>query len=796
MSTLLTRRIFRQLLSNKTLVFRGCLRSHRLPVGKITESRRTLLDLATVLQTSRKPQGPETPLGLSELLELEKRKRMRARLPSPESVKHALTQFIHAKCSRARAIGQVVMDNEARLLLDGLHYVLESSEDQRTPIQFFRPFAKAGIQLFPSANSLTEAHMELFALIYEQRPYEISESESQSISVTYCALLCRLGKRKEAQELVLELEQQPQISGDSGTSSPREAKWFMPHWRIIIEAAASSGSAAEIHRIYDLMHQRGLDRSGGVKCTMLKAAIRHGDMDGMHKWWQEWKYWSAMQSPSSHPRHSARQRNFALTVQQLLKLCVERKNLVFGQEIVREVAQGNPDKLIWDGIIQFAAASGKDVDDISRLLKSMPGDTAPDSATINGLVEVAVANGDHLLAERFTALAQDHGISPDVKSCILQIDNRTHMDDLDGALEAYKNMQACDYDGHEDVPAINRLIVALCNGQRHSFETVMELAAGLSTRKAQFEPATVSTLAILHLCREEAQDFADLLYTHAFSLTSAGRTSVCKSLVDHAVDDSTDTETAWLIYTVLEDVFHELPRDQRTRLLAHFFSRSSPSKAVRVLSDMRAHSRLDVIPTPDTYTTALLCAGKHGEIDDLEVVHNQLRLDFRIDMTTQVRNALMLAYTACRCPNEALTYWDDIENSVEGPTYNSLHIVFRACEYAEKGNAKARELWCKLVDMGVDLDPSLWASYAAAIVSDGDVTAVTRELDQAHEKGEVEIDSFILASLFMGAPNPLKQKEVEAWARGYYPRAWAKLVVEEGEFNERVVVNVDRSMSP
>ncbi|KAK3068175.1 hypothetical protein LTR53_014461 [Teratosphaeriaceae sp. CCFEE 6253] len=100
--------------------------------------------------------------------------------------------------------------------------------------------------------------------------------------------------------------------------------------------------------------------------------------------------------------------------------------------------------------------------------------------------------------------------------------------------------------------------------------------------------------------------------------------------------------------------------------------------------------------------------------------------------------------------------------------------------------------------MRVDLDPAMWASYVAALAGNGDTEVAISALEEADGKGEVDVDAFVLGSLFMALPGTDKQGAVEEWARRKYPTQWKELEetgVEEAEDGMRAF-GIDRSLAP
>jgi hypothetical protein len=547
-------------------------------------------------------------------------------------------------------------------------------------------------------------------------------------------------------------------------------------WQAVLHGCALANDKIGVEYTLKLLQARGLAENFEAYMAMFVYRLHGHDASAVEDWY--FKFKSAAEQRRAHPK-------LRWALRQVLQWCLSNEELELGHKIVRESLGNDPSKQIWDTVFVWAAGTGKGADEISRMLDVMEASNRskadkkqwrlPDVDTINGLVEFAVTKNDPYMAERFIILGQARGIDPNASTYVLQMQYRLNVKDLDGALTAYKNLQAANPSSSEDGPTVNKLIIALCKSKRHDFDTIMNVAADLSDRQLRFEAETVSSLALLHLSRDELHDVIDLLNTHSFHFSSAKRESIRNSIVEYCKDQTTTTPRAWDAYCILRSIFDETPRPQRTQLMEEFFRRERPDMAVHVFNAMRAHSRSDTYPTTDTYVSAFLNAAKIKDLESLEVIHNQLKLDYNIDPTTYLRNALIIGYTGCGQPRRGLSQWDDIVASKEGPTYNSIHIALRACERSPFGDIKAKDIWAKLRRMKIDLDQSLWASYAGALVGNGDVGTAIDIIEQAEKDNEVEIDAFLLGSMYNGAPGETKRVDVEEWAKERYPGAWSEL---------------------
>lgn len=725
--------------------------------------------------------------GLDKMMELEKMTRLKARLPPPEDVVRALRAFSLHK----RNTGTAIADNQARLLLQSLQYgdsaSARSSGEPAIRISLLQDLVEALLSTIRQQRIMRE-HVDLAKELHTRLQGAKLRYDALATRC-YATCLSRTGEAALAEELVLSLEQRKNLSEDS-VGRRMQRTWM---WAAVLEGFTARDDKVGVSRVLGAIKQRGLDDHRAIPAAMLQYAMRRQRPEEVAHWWRKYCTSGGLE-----------ELDFSITelqVGDVLEWCLAHEHLSLGHSIVKDLTQKSPPKRIWDAIFVWAAGTGKGVEEIGRMIDVMlqsGEDREPDADTINALVEYATNNNDPYMAERFISLGRDRGIDSNAKTYALQMSYRLRVGDLDGALTAYKTLQTMDLSSNEDIPTVNKLIVALCNSKRHDFDTVMNIAADLSDRRARFEPLTVANLSLVHLNRDEVHDVVDLLNTHAFHYSSIERAIVRDALLQYTLSIETPIARSWDAYTILRNIFDELDRNARTDVMTSFFTRERPDMAVNVFNHMRFHSREDTMPVVDTYISAFLGAARLKDLESLEVLHNQLKLDVNINQTTRLRNALMIAYTACERPRKALSFWDNIIASREGPTYESIHIAFRACERANFGDVKAREIWAKLRKMKIDLDSTLWASYVAALAGNGDAGSGAKALEEGEKNGEVVVDKFILGSLFDAAPGFVKQGEVEEWAKAIYPGVWAEVdslgweVLED----ETRRVRIDRSVTP
>lgn len=769
--------------------------------------------------------------GVEKMMEYVKMKKMDARLPPPGEVADALSQFFQYKYQKNRQIE----DTQAELAAKSLQYYLDAraaGEPERSTRSMVKPLEKAS-KILKRTASPTASHVQLAFLVYDAISVILPQRRSRA-AVAYVSALAMSGRAHEARQFVLQLQSQDdstaQESGvvddedlqnseasDEAVSSSKTPYALPLLWSEVLHGFARQDSEGELLETLDMLRSRGYAKTWSISQSMLEFYLRKDDHDKVRSWFQDFWLQSQQylernlkpkQPVQSHTQIIERSVR-ADVAGKVLRWCMQHDEVAFGHDVVRQVLSETPSKGIWDAVFVWAAGTGKGADEIDRMFtvmesanKKITNSTdwnTPDIATINALVEYATSKSDPYLAERFIAIGKARDIHPDANTYVLQMKYRLKISDVDGALIAYKSLQSMDLSSNEDIPTVNELLVALCNSNRHDFETIMNVAADLSDRKARFEPATATALAILHLNRDEVLDVTDLMNTHAFHYSTNEREIVRRALVAYCLEPQTRLSRVWDAYNVLVDTFDEIARDERTQIMQVFFRRERPDVAVNIFNSMRSHYREDTIPSIDTYVAAFLASAKLRDLDSLEVIHNQLKLDYNIDATTYLLNALMIGYSACGNPRRALTFWEDIVASKEGPTYNSIHIALRACEKAPFGDIRAEKIWAKIRSQNVELDQHLWSSYIAALAGNGNIEKAISVLEEAESKDELEVDAFLVGSLFMGCSGQVPQSDVEVWCKERFPGVWEALEkggVEEDENGMRTLVGIDRTVTP
>ncbi|KAF2835039.1 hypothetical protein M501DRAFT_1008818 [Patellaria atrata CBS 101060] len=758
MPSQLTRLVFRHLLTSQPIYYRGCL--YHLPSVAATGSSRSKLH-APIQQRSlwilsKKPKRPirdaDLDPGLQQILEFSHMERIRARLPPPEKIAISWEKFFKAKEGEKRAI----LDFQAASLYRAYLYLSKSELVAEKPWIRTECLSTAMSVLSRRPRNRSRAHEDLVTTIYNDcmaRP-DIVSYEKQ-IFGNYIIALSHLGATSKALELV------------------NKEKEFIQKYNVgeqtykqLLYGFSEEGNDTDVLEIADDLARNGLF-SRKHQRVLVTHFYEKGDLDKV-------KYWYTKLTDGEPDEY---------TVKSALKACLAANDLTWGRSIIEDLTQRPLTKPLWDTLLIWAAGTGKGVEELDRIMNVMVRtnknigrpDENPDIVTINGLVEFAISKKDPYLAERCTILGQKWNIHPNAQTFILQMQYRISVGDIDGALAAYRKLRAEEVHEDLDGPITNQLIQAMCVPGRYRFTSIMEVVEDVNERKMRFEPDTVSALCVLHLKRDELHDVIDLIQTHAFHFSLEERSKVRDVFVDFCLDPAINTALLWDTYMIFHQLFEETGRDIRMQIMEEFFRRKKGDMAFHVFNHMRQHSRPDTRANRDTYIKALEGMGRAKDIDNLELLNNQLKLDFEIEPDTRLNNALMIAYIACGEPRRAYAFWDQIINSREGPSFNSLKIMFMACEKAPFGEDRAKPVWERIRQMDIDISSDILASYVGALAGNHLHEEVKAFVDAIEDEFGTQPDLKILGTCYNATRSNNQKKGVEEWIKEKYPHVWDEM---------------------
>lgn len=670
-----------------------------------------------MFKSQRKIKAAEVPAGLGLLGTLVKAQHDGLRLPPPKDVAEAVSAFF---LERKADLEDFHVGN----VLNALRYLLDNPKEDGQPWIPYKSMNRMmnKLERYPPVTNGAR-HQALAKLldaeIAKVIDKEVDVKEEFKTLTVYEGLqlpklirvLCIYGASQEARDLAYKTYGKP-----SNKRTPREVKIVGNTWKAVVAGFAKEGNTPELMKTTEMMQGASAAFTSEVQGVLVKYFAERKDLE-------QAKHWYFKPTPQSDDGRGLRE-----ALGPLLTACALCGDTAFGQEVVASLLQRMPDKETWDAIFLWSAAIGKGADEIDRMMNVMVRRNAeerqkkpeapvvqPDVDTINLLVEFSMKKQDSYSAERFVVLGEKRGIFPDEKTYTMQMRYRLSINDIDGARAAYYGLQGQISEDSDCIDAVNKLIQALCRMQQHHFDDIMAIVDDLHERNARLTPETVATLCVLHLQRGEPHDAADLLNMHAHHFSPDQRVVIRKGLASFIMDGQTSTTDAWDAYQMLRNAFPETPRSDRIPLMKEFFARKRSDMACHVFFHMRNSVNEDITANKEVYVTAFTGFARNADAESLELASNQLKIDLNVEMDTQLRNALMLAYAATGDNRRAMNMWAEIGASQEGPTYNSIVIAFRACEGTHNGERHARSIWQRLKEMDVDIDKQIFTAYMSAL---------------------------------------------------------------------------------
>ena len=633
------------------------------------------------------------------MLELSSTLHMKTRPPPPEVLAQAFNDFFRARQNSSNPLEELHVSH-ATNTFEYLQKDYRGVEDFGLSDDDLR-VALIALVYMPKDRKY-ETHKKLARLLFEEYmqrrgSYLVPQwKEVFKYLRPFITILSRGGDSLKARE-TLERYQ------DNGLRKREKSVW-----NEVLRGFAKEKNDEELLHTLDIMQKRKIPFDPIIHEIFMEYYASKDDVAMAKKWYQH--PIEGGEPPTIHTDSS------------VLKLCIRCQELGWGEEIVKSMLARSPDKRAWNTVFLWAAAKGKGVDEIERMMQVMVrrneeigNNERPDIGTINSLVELANVNNDPYTAERYVALGQKWSLQPNAHTYLLQLEYRIRVGDLDGARSAYSKLQSEEIPADLDIPLINKLILALCNAKRQDYDAIMSLVEDLSERKGRFEPETVSALSLLHLQREEIHELVDLLHTHTFHYGLEQRSAIRDVFVNFCLDRSNTTSRAWDSYCIIREIFAETEVDTRTRLMREFFERKRSDMASHVFGHMRQYPTKRQRPRLETYAACFEGIGKAADAESLEMVHNMLKLDSEIEPNTRLYNALMLAYTGCGMADRSLDFWGHIVHSREGPSYNSIQIALMACEALPFGDRRAREIWARLQKFGIEVTREIYTAYIGAL---------------------------------------------------------------------------------
>ncbi|KAG9238436.1 putative complex I intermediate-associated protein 84, mitochondrial [Amylocarpus encephaloides] len=702
----------------------------------------------------RKPKDPDVAPGLEVMLELTKLKKIGARPPPVEDLIAGWNSFITHKLKDTRSS---INDLQAGHLLRVFEHLREERNDGEGYLLGKSDLVQARRIL--KRKSQSGVHIKFSRAIYDELVRRQESDGDDMIELAFA--VAKGGEAASARAILQELQINP--SDESLVSKASRT------WNSVLKGFMYEQNESELVKTAHIMENLGRPYNDVSQMTMVTFFATRDNVE-------ETKRWASNGSPGDPIRPTAG------TLKVLLEFSIRNKEYEWCKDLFRSVIGQGPSKRQWDIIFQWAAGVvGKGVDDVERMMEVMvrrsPDDAQmrPDIMTINGLVKLGISQKDPYLAERYINLGLRRGIHANAETFILQMDYRVEAGDMSGAKAAYDALQSEEILEDEDLPAINKYLRALCSTPNSHHELITSILSDLEARKVRLEPDTTSGVAMMFMEREDERDVYDILQTNTYHYTLEERARIRDKFLEFILDRNRSNARVWDAYDILRNIFDETNATVRTQLMNEFFDRGRSDMASHVFGHMRQHILADRKPTRETYIACLEGIASCADSEALEMVHNMFKMDSNMEPNTTVYNALMLAYTSVGKGHRALDFWEDITNSIEGPTYRSLEIVFRACQNAPYGDITAKEVWSQMRRMDIEITREVFNAYIGALAQKGKIDEAKDMIDACGKEFGFKPDFMTFGIFYNAIPSVDRKETIEGWGKGMYPEAWAEL---------------------
>jgi hypothetical protein len=728
MRSQLTRNAYRRLLAGHALL-RPCLtpsgRFHysqcrpRPPAQGLLRHppRRSFLGLFQ--PPPREPKQPVVEPGYDVLLKFRAMETENARPPARKELIEGLSRFFGSKIKSQLP----TTETQAFLAHRLLRYLVDSPPNGEGAVDDIHPqILRDGLTVVQSARRIkSRDFLELAKLLYTELEWrrkaragdlgpERSEEEYHVNFESYMVCLTKFGASLEALELLNEYR--AKLSAHERTNEHVTRLWYH-----VLRGLAHEGQERELLAECQKVTDSGIGYSVHLQDTMTLFYINQDNVEDVKRWFER------PIDGGGDPRPKLLLAIFSFAARHGLQQ--------WGQSICEKLMQTRSKKRrTWDLLFTWSIlVTDTGVEGIKQMMAKMKevAGFELDATSIDRLIATAIEKKNPLLAERFVSLGAELGIEPQASTYLLQMDYRLDANDFSGVEHIYQKIINQELDFPEDwaVKVLNKYLCVLCRAEKPDIQRILDVTAQMEMRSpAYLLPETIVDLCMVLLRNDQQFDVIDTLSLHTVMLSLQDRAKIWKALVDYCLDTKVSTARVWDAYSLLRQFFPETEPADRVRLMDAFFARRRPDMACNIFGHMRGHANPVQRPTADIYVRCLEGLGWWPHHESLKLIHNMLKMDTTVNVNTRIRNGLMIAYIAAGDPSTALEFWEQISASSEGPTNNSLAIVFWACERLEIRDDTAKKLWKRIQRLDLEVPPNVLNAYCGALAGQGELNEV------------------------------------------------------------------------
>lgn len=664
-------------------------------------SRRNIFAFTMSKDPDRQPSTLPSEKGLQPMADLMRSLKDRSRAPPTDLLARAFQTFFKA---HSETPGIITQFHARTLIVTWKHLRAHQTDLDEQDWQniFSIENLEKMLQVLSESECVPQARevvVRLARFVYQELnidhgfgPNKISRP---ALSL-YIHILAMNGNPEDARHTVLKFW--------SSLSKTRPSPWLT-----VLKGFAMSDDLRQVRRIVDEWGNHGNKFDQNCHEEIIKFLIEHDQF-------------RAVQLVYACPISGNLQPSLATKIN-VVEYCILKSQADAAANIF-ETIPSEPSKDTLSTMLLWEAAKGNSASALLQRADSWtsrnPGLQSSFTITIvNKLLKYANALQNPQLASDFATLVGQWGLVPDTETHMLQLESRVQAGDVSETLNLLEDKVDLACLASDYLPLANKLITMMCRSDEKDelFNKISSLLDPLFEDNVRLEPETVAALTHLLLYRHDLDAVSELLRPRLGTYEDDQKAPVRDAIAAFILDPSQSDTDAWNAYEFLKLAFPYTGVAIRTKIMAAFFDRQRSDLAVLVFGHMRQADEFSRRPKPDTYARCFQGLARTADATNVELVHNMLKLDNEVDLTTRILNGLMMAYASCDMPEKSMAIFRQILQSEEGPSQKTITLFFKVCEKHHDGAQEAMKMMAKVKKLEITMDRPLYSAYMEALAA-------------------------------------------------------------------------------
>ncbi|CEJ62453.1 hypothetical protein PMG11_10950 [Penicillium brasilianum] len=785
MQSHLTRRVFRALINNEPLSFSRCRRTqllHTISPARVRSNTVRLphVQVRTLFAFTMDPraasgEGLPTTLasekGLKPMTDLKRSLEDKSRAPPNNTLVNAFKLFFETRVDSPGVINSF----QAQLLSMTWKY-LKARQEELDDNDWHNIFSVDSLERILFVLSEAQCLPESRDTVLKLARYAYLElcadhgfgpnSISRPALLVYINLLAMNGNPEDARQVIIN------FGGQLRGAKPSP-------WLNVLKGFAMKDDRRQLRKITQELEKYGVKFDQTSHKELVDILIAQN-------------LFKAVQTVYECPMAGNAEPSLA-TKKAVIEYAILNSETAWAEPIYQSIREGATPSLETVGVsLLWEAAQGASASSLGEKVKlwAATNPQIKDALTItdiNNLLRYANVQENPQSASALLSLADQWGLSPDEQTHLLQLESVIQAGDVEASLRILQDQLDPSSLPNANITLSNQLLTMLCSSEKKDelFQQISSLLDPLFQEGVHLEPTTVAALTRMLLYRHDNEAVSELLRPRLATYDSQGKTIIRTAVTDFILDLNEKDADVWEVYELFKLAFPETGVSVRTEIMCTFFERKRSDLAVLVFGHMRQAEDLSRRPKPDTYARCFQGLARTADATNLELVHNMLKLDLEVELTTRVLNGLMLAYAACEMPEKSMNIFRQILQSDEGPSTKTIALFFKVCEKHHNGVQEAVKMMSKVKKLEIEVDRRLYSSYIEALAAQCEFDRATEAINNMQAEIGVPPTSTTIGLFYNAIPYQYWKDQVEDWARQTYPELWDHLAkTERNEYEE------------